>query len=235
MVGNVDISALEKKYKITNYKLLIESLLIIGAVVTLFFIHSVIPHLDMTWVAIIGAMVHMLVAGIRDIEEVLNKVEWGTLLFFGALFVLMRALQEMGLILWIGQETGNLIAKFPAGNTRLIAAVCIILWVSAFVSAFVDNIPFATAMIPIITGLANDNLGLPLAPMIWALVYGACFGGNATIIGASANVVATGITEGEGYPITFAQFLKIGMPCMLASVATVNVYLVVFHIWIPWY
>jgi len=168
-------------------------------------------------------------------SHVLEKVEWGTLLFFGSLFVLMRAMEEMGLILWIGQTTTDLIAHFPAGNTRLTAAVCIIIWVSAFMSAFVDNISFTTTMVPMITKLASGGLGLPLGPMVWALVFGSCFGGNATIIGASANVVAVGVTEGEGFPISFRRFMKIGMPCAVASVSVANLYLLIFHIWIPWY
>merc|ERR1711974_144803 len=173
-------------------------------------------------------MVHLLVAGVREIEEVLEKVEWGTLLFFAALFVLMRSLEEMGLITWIGDNTAKIIAGVPPGTPRLAAAVTLILWISAIVSAFVDNIPFATAMVPVIVILSADpELGLPPHPLVWALSFGNCFGGNGTLIGASANVVAAGMAEQEGYHISFNTFFKMGFPVMLVSTSIASVYLLV--------
>ena len=105
-------------------------------------------------------------------------------------------------------------------------------------------------MVPVIAKLGNGELGLPIGPLIWALAYGTCFGGNGTLIGkkiprnfllmerckgASANVVAAGISESQGYPISFNAFAKTGVPVALATVMTVSVYIIVFHVFIPWY
>lgn len=111
-----------------------------------------------------------------------------------------------------------------------------LMWVCAVASALIDNIPFTQTMIPIVVRLADSDLGLPLQPLVWALAYGACLGGNATLIGASANVVAAGISEQQGYHISFNYFFKIGAPCMVVSLATATVYMLFTHVWpIAWY
>lgn len=114
----------------------------------------------------------------EDMEAVLARVEWSTLLFFAALFVLMEALSELGLIDWIGRQTENVILSVSK-EYQLTVAILIILWVSALASAFVDNIPLTTMMVKIAISLAeNKSLGLPLQPLVWALAFGACLGGN---------------------------------------------------------
>lgn len=111
-------------------------------------------------------------------EAVLARVEWSTLLFFAALFVLMEALSELGLIDWIGRQTENLILSVSK-ESQLAVAILIILWVSALASAFVDNIPLTTMMVKIAISLAeNESLDLPLQPLVWALAFGACLGGK---------------------------------------------------------
>lgn len=111
-------------------------------------------------------------------DSILAHVEWSTLLFFAALFVLMEALTELGLIEWIGRQTVNIILSVGEGS-RLAVAILIILWVSAIASAFVDNIPLTTMMVKIVVSLAeNEKLGLPLQPLVWALALGACLGGK---------------------------------------------------------
>lgn len=110
-------------------------------------------------------------------EAVLARVEWSTLLFFAALFILMEALSVLGLIEWIGTQTENIILAIGEEN-RLMAAILIILWVSALASAFVDNIPLTTMMLKVTISLADKKaLNLPLQPLIWALAIGACIGG----------------------------------------------------------
>jgi P protein len=111
-------------------------------------------------------------------EAVLARVEWSTLLFFAALFVLMEALGELGLIDWIGRQTENIILSVGE-ESRLAVAILIILWVSALASAFVDNIPLTTMMVKIAISLAeNEALNLPLQPLVWSLAFGACLGGK---------------------------------------------------------
>ena len=101
----------------------------------------------------------------------------------------------------------------------------IILWVSAILSSTLDNIPFVATMIPLITAMGND--GMDVMPLWWALSLGACLGGNGTLIGASANVVLTGISAKNGHPVTYVQFLKIGFPMMILSVAICSVYMLI--------
>eukprot|EP01102_Stenamoeba_stenopodia_P012402 TRINITY_DN3917_c0_g1_i1.p1 TRINITY_DN3917_c0_g1~~TRINITY_DN3917_c0_g1_i1.p1 ORF type:complete len:721 (+),score=114.64 TRINITY_DN3917_c0_g1_i1:72-2234(+) len=234
--GRTLIETLEENYVITDWNLFISSCIVLGFVIILFFIHTAVElHLSMAWIAIIGAMIHMLVAGVKDIEEVLEKVEWGTLLFFGALFVLMHTLDELGLMDFFADGTAKIISLVPEGKLREAVAIILILWVSAFVSAFIDNIPFTTAMIPIISQLYEDDLKLPLTPMVWALVFGVCYGGNATIIGASANVVAVGIAESEGYHVTFKQFAKLGFPVMMISCTIATIFMLIFNVGLDWH
>lgn len=106
---------------------------------------------------------------------------------------------------------------------RLALTLVIILWVSAIVSSFLDNIPFVAPLIPLI--LTMQNSGMDVTPLWWAVSLGACLGGNGTLIGASANVVLSGISTKHGYPITFGSYFKVGFPMMLVSIAISTVYL----------
>eukprot|EP01101_Sappina_pedata_P007000 TRINITY_DN3607_c0_g2_i1.p1 TRINITY_DN3607_c0_g2~~TRINITY_DN3607_c0_g2_i1.p1 ORF type:complete len:689 (+),score=248.88 TRINITY_DN3607_c0_g2_i1:119-2185(+) len=235
-VAEIDIDEYEKKYRIHDIPLFIKSSAVLTVVIIFFFIHSFIAiHISLAWIAIIGCIVHLVISGIRDITKSLRKVEFGTLLFFAALFVLMRTLEELGLMEYIGNQSTSLIRLVPEGDLRLTVAIMLILWVSAIFGAFIDNIPFTTTMIPIVYALAKDDLGLPLAPITWALVYGVCFGGNGTLIGASANVVGVGLASQSGINISFNEFFKAGFPFMIFSVACANVYLLVSNIVFKWY
>lgn len=126
----------------------------------------------------LGAILLLILADREDMEAVLARVEWSTLLFFAALFILMESLAVLGLIEWIGQQTESLILACSE-ESRLAVAILIILWVSAIASAFVDNIPLTTMMVKIAISLSeNKALGLPLQPLVWALAFGACLGGK---------------------------------------------------------
>ncbi|KAE8736984.1 hypothetical protein FOCC_FOCC017556 [Frankliniella occidentalis] len=199
---------LQLRYPIRNKVLLVKSGMTILFVVALFFLHS-IPQLNLSlgWTALLGAIL-LLVLADQDMEGVLARVEWSTLLFFAALFVLMEALSRLGLIKWIGTQTETLVLAVPS-EYRLAVAILLILWVSAIASSFVDNIPLTTMMVRIICSLSqNEKLLLPLQPLVWALAFGACLGGNGTLIGSSSNVVCAGVAEQHGYRFTFVQFFK---------------------------
>jgi Na+/H+ antiporter NhaD/arsenite permease-like protein len=228
----VDMKKLEEQYRIHNPKLFIMCSIILVTVVLLFFVESFLHqwlNLSLAWIAVIGATFMLLLSGIDDVDEVLHKVEWSTLLFFACLFVLMKGLEELGLINFIGDVTSQVIASVPENN-RLIVAITLILWVSGLVSAFIDNIPFTAAMIPVILKLAEDPVNLPILPIIWALCLGTCMGGNGTLIGASANVVCAGLAEQQGYPISFVTFFKAGMPITLLTLTLANIYLILLHV-----
>lgn len=210
-----------------------KSSLVILLVIVLFFVQSFVDalHLEVGWIAVLGAILLILLADVTHIEDLMEQVEWTTLVFFSALFILMESLNELGLIDYLGQQTSTLIEKVAHDDptSKLSVAVIAVLWVSALVSSFIDNIPFTTAMIPVVLELNHKN-GIKLEPLVWALAMGSCLGGNGTLIGASANVVCAGLAEQYGYPISFNTFFKIGFLIMLATTATAMAYLFIFEV-----
>ncbi|XP_038112968.1 P protein isoform X3 [Culex quinquefasciatus] len=231
------LDELKSKYPIRNYSLLVKSAVTLVFVITFFFLHSApdIQKLSLGWTALLGAILLLILADREDIESVIARVEWSTLLFFAALFILMEALAELGLIEWIGKQTENVILSVSE-ESRLAVAILLILWVSAFASAFVDNIPLTTMMVKIAIGLAeNEALNLPLKPLVWALALGACLGGNGTLIGASANVVCAGVAEQHGYRFTFIEYFKVGFPVMVGSIIVSTIYLMFAHVLFAWH
>ncbi|KAK3599511.1 hypothetical protein CHS0354_006640 [Potamilus streckersoni] len=231
------LKELEIQYKITDHVLLMKCGIVLVVVILVFFIHSFIPqmHVGLGWIAIFGAVWLLVLADLNELENILHQVEWATLIFFAALFTLMEALNELGLIDWIGDQVSEII-KAVDENHRLGVAILLILWISAIASSFIDNIPFTTAMVPVLVHLSNDKtLKLDLLPLIMALAFGACLGGNGTLIGASANVVCAGIAEQHGYGFTFKEFFKIGFPMMLITNLAATVYLVICHVGFKWH
>jgi len=224
---NTDISELEKKYAIKDFRGLKISGSILSLVILGFFLHPIL-HLPVSWVALGGSVIMLLATSRHELEESLEEVEWTTLLFFAGLFVLVHSLQYMGVIDYIGKYV-RISIEFFSEEYRLAAAILIILWVSAIASAFIDNIPYTATMIPIVFTLSLD-LGLELQPLIWALAFGACLGGNGTLIGASANVVTAGIAEEAGYPISFNEFFKAGFPVMILTTFIVSFYMLLVFI-----
>jgi Na+/H+ antiporter NhaD/arsenite permease-like protein len=171
-------------------------------------------------VALIGVIAAglTLLAALKRAPHILKRVDWRTLLFFLGLFICVGGLEETGLLESLAKFIGN----FSGGNIGIV--IPIILWLSAFASAIVDNIPFAAAMVPVIAGLSQTS-GLPLPPLAWTLALGTDIGGNATPIGASANVVGTAIAEREGYPITWGRFLKYAVPATILVLGLCWLYL----------
>jgi Na+/H+ antiporter NhaD/arsenite permease-like protein len=160
------------------------------------------------------AAVALLVTTI-PVEEALSKIEWPTLFFFVALFVMVGALEATGAI----GEVADAVKDLTGGDRT--AELFGILWTGAAGSAVVDNIPFTTAMIPVVKELLGNGTD---DAYWWALSLGACFGGNATLIAAAANVAAAGLTERAGQPIGFMPFLRIGIPVTLISLAIASAY-----------
>lgn len=201
--------------KITNVPLMRISLAVMAFTI-LGFLLSRPLGLEGATIAMTGAVVLMIVAR-QDIHEILNTVEWPTLFFFIGLFILVGAVVKTGIIADLA--TGLL--SLTGGRTDLAALV--VLWMSAFISAIVDNIPYTVTMVPLIQELGQT---VDTEPLIWALALGANFGGNATIVGASANVVVASMSEARGYPITFVQYLRYGVPATLATmvVATIDIW-----------
>ena len=229
-----DVAELEAKYGIKDPQMLKVAGFILVLVILNFFLHP-ITHIAVSWIALVGAVVMLLATDRHELEEPLHHVEWTTLLFFAGLFVLVHSLQEMGVINYIGRYVMAAIEFFGSdtgdGQTvRLAAAILIVLWVSAVASAFIDNIPYTATMIPIVLQISDELGGYLLDPMIWALAFGACLGGNGTLIGASANVVTAGMSEEAGYPISFNEFFKAGFPVMILTTFIVSLYMLLVFI-----
>jgi Na+/H+ antiporter NhaD/arsenite permease-like protein len=212
-------------------------LAVLGVVLAGFFLGHVV-HLGVGVVALAGGLLMTLVCRAR-LTQVLARVDWTTILFFIGLFMLVGALQEQGVFLWLGRQ----IMSLTGGN--LLLTVVAILWVSAIASAIVDNIPLVFAMIPLIlsiiptfaaqAGLAADSEATRetiTLPLFWALALGACLGGNGSLIGASANVVVSQIARKHGHHLTFWHFTRLGAPLMLLSLVLSTVYLYLrYFVW----
>mgnify|MGYP001171781896 FL=1 len=224
-----NVELLKIQYAIKDVELLKKSGAILALVILAFFAHSSFHHdlLTVATIAIGGAVLMLLVTSPHHVEEQLDGVEWTTIIFFAGLFIMIHGLEYMGLIDAIAEGIKDTIRQADESN-RLMVAVLLLLWVSAIASAFIDNIPYTATMVPVVIELASDSeLGLALGPLAWALALGACLGGNGTIIGASANVVAAGLAEEAGHDISFNRFFKTGFPIMILSVFLATIYCVV--------
>jgi Na+/H+ antiporter NhaD/arsenite permease-like protein len=188
---------------------------VLVATILAFFVHQALG-LEPATVALTGATVMLLISR-QPIERSLSGIEWPTLFFFVGLFVMVGALEETGAI----DEIAHGIADVTAGNRT--AELLGIAWVSAIGSGIVDNIPFTAAMIPVVDQLQAGDTGDDA--YWWALALGACFGGNATLVAAAANVAAAGMASRAGQPIGFMTFLKTGLPVTLVSMLMATAYI----------
>ncbi len=193
--------------------------ILIGTIVVFFF-HQVL-ELEPATVALAGATAMLLVTR-QSLEGALAGIEWPTLFFFLGLFVMVGALEETGAI----REVADGIASVTGGDRT--AELLGIAWVSAIGSGIVDNIPFTATMIPVVEQLQEGNNGDDA--YWWALAMGACFGGNATLVAAAANVAASGMAARAGKPIGFVQFLTAGLPATLISMALATGYIAIRYL-----
>jgi Na+/H+ antiporter NhaD/arsenite permease-like protein len=195
--------------------------ILVGTVI-LFFVHQPL-HIEPATVALTGAAVALLVTRV-ELDEALSRIEWPTLFFFVALFVMVGALEETGAI----GDVAEAVKDITDGNRT--AELLGITWVGALGSAIVDNIPFTTAMLPVVEELQGTAGAEGDDAYWWALALGACLGGNATIIAAAANVAAAGLTERAGRPIGFIAFLRIGVPVTVISIAISTAYVLIRYV-----
>jgi len=207
------------------------TLCILGVTVVMFslteFLHL---HVEIHALALAGAGFALVAARPEDHEmrhglmhSVSEKVEWHALLFFAGLFMLVGA---MGNVLYLEDLAYWIYNNFGANEVMLAVAI---IWVSAIASAIVDNIPFTAAMIPVIIAIGAKNPDLDLAPLFWALAMGAGFGGNATPIGSSANVMTVSISERGPNPITTKEWMRVGFPVMIITCVVATIFMILFH------
>ncbi|MBW2012055.1 MAG: ArsB/NhaD family transporter [Deltaproteobacteria bacterium] len=203
-------------------KLMTKALSCLGLAILLFTTQT-LTKISPGVVALSVAML-LLIMSRADVEQVLEEVEWGTLLFFSGLFILVGVLEEHGVIDWIAE---NIFMK--VGDNPYVI-VLMVLWVAGIVSGFLDNIPFTVTMIPIIEHILESN-PIPNNILWWALSLGACLGGNFTYIGASANIVAIGISKKYKSGISFFEFMKVSVTVTLISLLLASLYLM-GYLWI---
>ena len=212
-----DLMAIDEKKEIKDWPLLIKSSIILVGVVIAFMFHGVLD-LEVSIIALAGAAILLVVTKIYPAKS-FTHVEWPTLIFFAGLFIIVSGVEVTGALELFAHEIVNI----TGGNFEGTAVM--IIWSSAFASAFVDNIPYTATMIPIIENISEDpTIAKSLErfdynPLWYALAIGADFGGNGTLIGASANLVAISIVERHGYRMAFRDFLIKGMPYMIGTVA----------------
>ncbi|CEK33394.1 MAG: ArsB/NhaD family transporter [Paeniclostridium sordellii] len=212
-----EILKLDESKAIKDKPLLIKSIIMIILILLGFVLHNII-HIESSVIALTGATVMMFI-GKQDVDEILSSIEWSTIAFFGGLFVIVGGLVEVGIIDFIASYLINA----TSGNLAL--TMLVILWLSAIISSFLDNIPFVATLIPLI--LTMQAQGVDVTPIWWATSLGACLGGNGTLIGASANIVLSNVGDKNGYPISFKSYFKIGFPLMLLSIVISTFYLLI--------
>ncbi len=218
------LARLEEDARITDPVTLKRSLLVVSAMMVLFFTGELF-QMPPSVAGLIGATI-LLVWVHPDMEEMLSEVDWTTLMFFICLFIIVGGVQEVGLIRWIT----DLIAT--AAGADLGIASQVIIWLSAVASAIVNNIPFTTAVLPIAAFLTQTVPGAGNQVLYWSLSMGANLGGNATYIGSAPNVVAVGILDRAGYRVTFVDWLKVGIPVTFVTVLASTVWVWIRYFWL---
>ena len=212
---------------IEDKRLLRWSVIVIAVLIAAFAVEDQL-HLQAATIAMFGGALMLLIENIpvahsehaRNVTSALNEIEWITIFFFLGLFIVVGAVEHAGVLAWLG----HLLVQWTGGNMRLAAGAT--LWVSAILSAIVDNIPFVATMIPLIRELAPAFGGAhAIEPLWWSLALGACLGGNGTLVGASPNLVAAGLAEKAGVEFSFMKFTRLAFPMMLASIAVCHVYM----------
>ena len=216
-----EIMKLEPEAEIKDRRLLKKSLGILMLTLLGFFMHQSL-NLESSTIALTGGFLLLATVGKKHnfIESVLEKIEWGTIFFFIGLFIAVGALIETGIIKQIA------LYCFEITKGEVLETSLLVLWLSAIISAFLDNIPFVATMIPLIFDMGNMGI-VNLEPIWWSLALGACLGGNGTIIGASANLIVAAMAAEKGHNISFVKYLKVGFPVMLLTIliSTSYVYL----------
>ncbi|MEY8297572.1 ArsB/NhaD family transporter [Emergencia timonensis] len=211
------VMELDENKAIEDKALLYKSIVVMILVVVGFMFHSQLG-IESATVALTAAAI-MLVIGKQNVDYIIGEVEWTTILFFAGLFIVVGGLDETGVI----GQLAKLVIDMTKGHA--IMTMMVLLWASALLSSVLDNIPFVATLIPLVLALGES--GIDVTPLWWAISLGACLGGNGTLIGASANVVLSGISGKHGYPISFKEYTKVGFPVMIMSVVLAMIYLLI--------
>lgn len=208
----------DEQKTITNKPLLIKSITVISLTIIGFVVHGAF-HLEPATIALGGAALLMLLANEHEVDKYFHEVEWGTIFFFIGLFILVGGLVELGVIKALAQKS----LELTGGNVT--STSLLLIWISGVFSAFVDNIPYVATMVPLVKDIGMQLGPEAIIPLWWSLSLGSCFGGNGTLIGASANVVSAGIAGKSGYKISFLEFTKYGAFITVISLIISSMYI----------
>jgi Na+/H+ antiporter NhaD/arsenite permease-like protein len=218
------VEQLQEGAQITDVRLLQKSVILFSLTLILFFLgdsFSMPPAV----VTILGSSALLL--WVRpNVNDMLREVDWTTLVFFMSLFMMVGGIQEVGLIQLIAETVKNL------AGSNLLLATALVIWVSAFASAIVANIPFTSAIVPVTVFLTQTIPGAENNVLYWALALGACLGGNATYIGSAPNIVAMGILDRAGYRLKFSEFSRVGVPITIVTVLVPMLWIFVRYFWL---
>lgn len=237
------VMSLQEKEQIKDPVLLKKSLVVLGLTILGFMLHGAF-HYEPATVALMGATTLLLISG-EEPHSILAEVEWLTIFFFIGLFIIIGGIVKVGLV--ENMSRAMIAVTNPQPHDMTILAM-VMLWFSAVGSAIVDNIPFVATMNPLLIDMIHKIYGLEagaattehiqhlaMMPVWWSLALGACLGGNGSPIGASANVIVVGLSEKAGYEISFARFLKYGVPVMVMTVFMSMIYIYVRYYILRWY
>ena len=219
-----ELMAMNEKKSLKDHNLLKKSLFVLTLVILGFFTHA-LTHIESSMIALAGGFLLLLLAGGSHhlVESSMKAVEWATIFFFIGLFIAVGGLLETGII---GSLAGKAV-ELTGGDVT--ATSLLVLWLSALVSAVLDNIPFVATMIPLIQNMGAMGID-NLEPIWWSLALGACLGGNGTLVGASANLIVAGMAAERGVKITFLNYLKIGFPLMILTIITSTAYVYIRYL-----
>ncbi len=209
------VQELDEHAAVKDRSLLHKSIVMILIVAAAFVLHGKLG-LESGVIALIAAAI-MIIIGRADLEEIVNDVEWPTILFFLGLFIVVGGMEETGVI----HSLATLMIDATAGNP--VMTMLVLLWASAILSSILDNIPLVATLIPLVFAMGEG--GIDVMPLWWAISLGACLGGNGTLIGASANVVVASLSGKHGEPITFKDFFKVGFPVMILTLVITTGYM----------
>ncbi len=216
-----NIMKFDEKEQIKDVPLLKKCLAVLALTILGFTAHGAL-ELHTATIALTGAALLLLITRMEP-EQVFYAVEWPTIFFFAGLFIVVGALEYVGVIETIAR------AALELTGGAMLQTGLLVLWLSAIASAFVDNIPFTATMIPLIKDMGTLGGITNLDPLWWSLSLGACLGGNGTIIGAAANVIVAGMADKQNCPITFIGYMKLAFPLMILSIIISTGYLVLFY------
>uniref|UniRef100_A0A336M6Q5 CSON012835 protein n=1 Tax=Culicoides sonorensis TaxID=179676 RepID=A0A336M6Q5_CULSO len=199
-----------ERLKQKDYLLLIKTFVVLLFVIFACLIQFAlgIQRLSLSWCALLGLLLLLIISKKNDINVIMSKVDWSALLFFASIFIMIEIVDRCGLIKLICDVTNDLILSVQTAY-QLSLAIIIVLWITGIASAFIGSIPVTAIMVRVVVSIANnEELGLPLPPLIWALAFGQCLGGNGTLLGAPSNIFCAGLAQQRGYRIRFNKFFN---------------------------